>query len=130
MPCGNPLLTFARYAAPQWLATGELHPREKTTMRYLTTLTMSACCLLATAAVQAQDNEKGQKAMQMLNQKFDTADSNHDGKLSPDEAKAGMPHISEHFGEIDSNKDGYVSKAEIVSAMAAMKAKRDADHAQ
>jgi Ca2+-binding EF-hand superfamily protein len=98
-------------------------------MRYLITLTMSACCLFA-AAAHAQDSEKGQKALQALNDKFNAADTNHDGKLSSDEAKAGMPHIAEHFSEIDTDKDGYVSKAEIMSAMAAMKAKRDADHAK
>ncbi|WP_299688614.1 hypothetical protein [Hydrocarboniphaga sp.] len=65
--------------------------------------------------------------MAMLQQKFEAADANHDGKLSPDEAKAGMPRVSEHFSEIDADKDGYLTKGEIVSAMAAMKAKRDAE---
>lgn len=95
-------------------------------MRYLMMLTMSACGLLAAAAAQAQDAERGQKAMAMLQQKFEAADADHDGKLTPAEAKAGMPRVSEHYSEMDANQDGYVTKSEIVSTMVAMKEKRDA----
>jgi len=87
----------------------------------------AACCaVLATAAAQAQDAARGEKAAAKLEERFDGADSNHDGKLSPDEAKAGMPRVSKHFAEMDANSDGYVSKPEITAAMIAMKEKRDA----
>ena len=95
-------------------------------MRYLT-LMMLAGFVVTAATAQAQDASRGEKAAAMLQQKFEAADADHDGKLSPEEAKAGMPRVSEHFSETDTDKDGYVSRAEIISAMQAMKAKRDAD---
>ncbi len=45
--------------------------------------------------------------------RFAAADKNGDGKLSKDEAKAGMPFIYKRFDEIDKGHTGSVTMADI-----------------
>lgn len=52
-------------------------------------------------------------AKQQFAEKFAAADANHDGKLTRDEAQAGMPDVYAHFGEIDRKKKGYVTQKQI-----------------
>ncbi|MEN9945026.1 MAG: hypothetical protein RLY18_984 [Pseudomonadota bacterium] len=40
-------------------------------------------------------------------------DHNGDGKLTLEEAKAGMPRVAANFQRIDTQKKGYVTAAEI-----------------
>ena len=54
-----------------------------------------------------------------LEQRFKEANKKGDGKLTPEEAQAGMPLVAKHFGEIDKDKKGYVTLDEIKAAMAA-----------
>jgi hypothetical protein len=56
----------------------------------------------------------------MLEKRFKEADKDGDGKLTLDEAEAGMPRVAKHFAEIDKDKKGYVTLDEIKAAMAAM----------
>jgi len=44
---------------------------------------------------------------------FKAADTNHDGKLTREEAKAGMPRVYEVFDKIDVRKRGYVTERQI-----------------
>lgn len=53
------------------------------------------------------------EAKQLYAEKFAAADTNHDGKLTREEAQAGMPDVYAHFGEIDRKKKGYVTKKQI-----------------
>ena len=53
------------------------------------------------------------QAKAMIAEKFKAADTNHDGKLTRDEAKAGMPEVYKHFDEIDVKKKGYVTARQI-----------------
>ena len=53
------------------------------------------------------------EAKQMYAEKFAAADANHDGKLTREEAQAGMPDVYTHFDEIDRKKKGYVTKKQI-----------------
>jgi hypothetical protein len=46
---------------------------------------------------------------------FDKLDTNHDGKLSPEEAQA-HPTVASHFSSADANGDGFVSKDEFMAA--------------
>jgi hypothetical protein len=46
---------------------------------------------------------------QRMAERFNAADSNHDGKLSLDEAKAGMPMVARNFDQIDSGHTGAVT---------------------
>lgn len=64
-----------------------------------------------------------------LQERFDAADGNHDGKLSRDEAKA-FPWVAKHFDQIDTDHDGYVTIAEIKAAHRQMMAARKARQAQ
>lgn len=56
-----------------------------------------------------------QQMAQKAEERFDAADSNHDGYLSRSEAQTGMPRLAEHFDEIDTDHDGQLSKAEILA---------------
>lgn len=47
-------------------------------------------------------------------QRFADADTDHDGRLSRDEARAGTPRLADHFDEIDSDHDGMLTTAEIL----------------
>lgn len=51
-----------------------------------------------------------------LDQRFNAADSNHDGGLDREEAKE-MPMLSQYFDEVDANKDGKVTRQEYFDAM-------------
>lgn len=64
-----------------------------------------------------------------LQEHFDAADANHDGKLTRDEAKA-MPWVGKHFDAIDSNHDGFVTVDEIKAAHRQMMAARKARQAE
>jgi len=51
-----------------------------------------------------------------LDQRFNAADTNHDGGLDREEAKQ-MPMLSQYFDEVDTNKDGKVTRQEYFDAM-------------
>jgi Ca2+-binding EF-hand superfamily protein len=46
-------------------------------------------------------------------ERFAAADKNADGKLTLEEAKAGMPRIASGFSKIDVDKKGYVTLDQI-----------------
>ena len=48
-----------------------------------------------------------------ISERFAKCDTNHDGKLTREEAKGCMPRIYDHFSYIDSDGNGYVTVAEI-----------------
>lgn len=48
-----------------------------------------------------------------IDERFAAADKNKDGKLTLEEAKAGMPKVAANFQRIDTQKKGYVTAAEI-----------------
>ena len=54
--------------------------------------------------------------MTHLDERFKAADTNHDGGLGREEAKA-MPMLSMYFDEVDTNKDGKVTREEYIAAM-------------
>jgi Ca2+-binding EF-hand superfamily protein len=56
----------------------------------------------------------------MMEGRFKAADKDGDGKLTRDEAKAGMPRVSSNFDKIDKGGKGYVTLDEIKAAMAVM----------
>src|SRR5690349_4106733 len=85
-------------------------------------LLLAAALAITSSAVFAQDRAaKAEKFREKLEEKFKAADANHDGKLSKDEAKAGMPKVYEHFDEIDTGKTGFVTldqvKADVAKTM-------------
>ncbi len=44
-----------------------------------------------------------------IERRFKSADKNGDGKLTLEEAKAGMPRVAQGFNSIDTEKKGYVT---------------------
>jgi hypothetical protein len=46
-------------------------------------------------------------------QRFNQANTSHDGHLTLDQAKAGLPSVAKHFGAIDKDKKGYITVDEI-----------------
>ncbi|MFC0087265.1 hypothetical protein ACFFJT_20550 [Dyella flava] len=64
------------------------------------------------------NSPRAQQMMRMLEQRFDAADTNHDGKLTLAEAQAGMPRVAQHFADIDTNHQGYITLDQIKAFMA------------
>lgn len=85
-------------------------------MRYLHAAALFLIPTLALAAPQ-DGGARAQQAMVQLTQRFNQADKDHDGKLTRDEAKAGMPRVAEHFDDIDSEHRGYITLGQIQSAI-------------
>jgi hypothetical protein len=83
----------------------------KTYSLFLAVLLLPA---IAVAAPQSGMNaSRTERMLQMLEQKFDTANTSHDGKLTQAQAQAGMPRIAQHFNEIDTNRQGYITLDQI-----------------
>ena len=51
-----------------------------------------------------------------LERAFNFMDSNHDGKVSREEA-AGFRGVAKHFDQADTNRDGFLSRDEFDTAM-------------
>lgn len=64
-----------------------------------------ASATLAIAAPEGRGHGQGLRA----------ADTNGDGMISRDEAKA-LPHLSQHFDQIDTDKNGLISPEEMKAA--------------
>ncbi|MCM0001267.1 MAG: hypothetical protein NBV68_17990 [Erythrobacter sp.] len=76
--------------------------------------------LLALALFMAPQTVLAQSStFKQAEERFKVADKNADGKLSRDEAKAGMPRIHANFDRIDADKSGFVTLAEIKAALTA-----------
>ncbi len=65
--------------------------------------------LAAVATAYAQESRTDRE----IDERFAAADKNKDGKLTLEEAKAGMPRVAANFQRIDTQKKGYVTATEI-----------------
>lgn len=65
--------------------------------------------MFATANLYAEDSAQTRQ----IEEKFKAADKNSDGKLTLEEAKAGMPRVARAFSKIDVNNQGYVTVDDI-----------------
>ena len=65
-----------------------------------------------------------------LQERFDEANVTHDGRLTPEQARAKMPAVARDFEAIDADHDGTVTVAEIKAHAAARRAARKAAKAQ
>lgn len=64
-----------------------------------------------------QDGRKGDMARLAHKQaidKFDAADADKDGKLSPDETAKALPYLSANFSRHDKDADGFLTWEEFV----------------
>ncbi len=62
-------------------------------------------------------NPMQQRMESQLNSRFQQADVNHDGRLTLDEARAGMPLVAQRFTQIDSAHQGFVTLQQIHAEM-------------
>jgi Ca2+-binding EF-hand superfamily protein len=75
-------------------------------MKKLSVLLIAAAL---TTSVYAQESRTDKE----IDQRFAAADKNKDGKLTLEEAKAGMPRVAANFQRIDQQNKGYVTAADI-----------------
>ncbi|WP_349605638.1 MULTISPECIES: EF-hand domain-containing protein [Cupriavidus] len=88
-------------------------------------LALAACFASGTIGAQQQPmNPK--EAMAKFSEKFKAADANHDGKLTRDEAQAGMPEVYKQFDLIDTKKKGEVTERQVGAYWAAKAKQRGA----
>jgi len=71
--------------------------------------TMLLMAMAAASCAHAQSKPDPQK----IAARFQAADQNHDGKLTLEEAQAGMPRVAKVFSQIDVENKGYVTLAQI-----------------
>lgn len=76
-----------------------------------------AMMALATSPALAEGTEQPAEPLsdqQELERRFAASDANGDGKLTPEEAKAGgMKRVAKYFGRIDGDDDGFVTLDEL-----------------
>lgn len=87
-----------------------------------------ACLVVSAAHAQTAppDASRGDALRSQLAQRFAAADTNADGRLSRDEAKAGMPRVYRAFNAIDSTHAGSITLAQIEAHLASQRGKRGA----
>ncbi|MFM0075786.1 EF-hand domain-containing protein [Paraburkholderia sediminicola] len=70
-----------------------------------------------TAAPQGANSQRMERMAQQLQTRFANANTAHDGKLTREQAAAGMPMVAKHFDEIDTQKAGYITLPQIAAFM-------------
>jgi Ca2+-binding EF-hand superfamily protein len=68
---------------------------------------------LSRGELEAWKTARQQDMQQRVAEHIKAADTNGDGQISLDEAKAGLPMVYDHFDFLDANHDGQVSQAEF-----------------
>jgi Ca2+-binding EF-hand superfamily protein len=86
-----------------------------TRFRITARIALAGALVALAAAATAQDTERGQKMAAEMQKRFAAADKNGDGRLTREEAEAGMPFVFKHFDEIDKAKQGSVALADIAA---------------
>jgi hypothetical protein len=76
---------------------------------------LCAACFTSNVAAQGAESARQEKMRADLEKRFRAADTNADGRLSRDEAKAGMPRIYRNFDAIDTDKKGSISLEQIAA---------------
>jgi len=84
--------------------------------RMIAALSAAFAVLVAAQPAVAQSD-----MMQKVQARFTAADKDHDGKLSKEEAKAGMPRVARYFDQIDADHTGYVTFEQITAFLARQK---------
>lgn len=82
-----------------------------TSILKLATAAALAPCLLFAATTQAAETPTADGSE--IDKRFAAADKDSDGKLTPDEAKNGMPRISRNFSRVDTEGKGYLTLEQI-----------------
>ena len=103
--------------------------RPTAAIRFLVVPLAAGLLALAPVAAFAQSAATGDAAAAKrhttLAQRFADANTTHDGHLTLDQARAGLPMAARHFAAIDKDNKGYVTLDDI---HAYLKAQRAAKH--
>jgi Ca2+-binding EF-hand superfamily protein len=75
---------------------------------------MALLLLVGAPAASGQESFRDRQ----IDARFAAADKNQDGKLTLEEAQAGMPKVAANFDKIDTQKRGYVTLDQIKAAAA------------
>ncbi|GAB3396589.1 EF-hand domain-containing protein [Azotobacter armeniacus] len=86
-----------------------------------------ACALFATAGAALAKPARGERLQAELQQRFARGDGDGDGRLSAEEAEAGMPFVSRHFAAIDTKGQGSVSLKQVGAFARERMARRKGD---
>ncbi len=62
--------------------------------------------------------ERTEQALSQVQTRFANANTTRDGKLTREQAQAGMPMVARHFDEIDTHHAGYLTLPQIEAFMA------------
>ncbi len=77
-------------------------------------LPLLALSLLTTPVLaQGSNNTRSTRMHLTMEQRFEQANTTHDGHLTQDQAKAGYHSVARHFAAIDQDKKGYVTEDDI-----------------
>jgi len=80
---------------------------------YLILKNLSALAALLLCLTPMQSFADDTSRNKEIQERFAKCDTNHDGKLTLNEAKGCMPRIYDHFSRIDAQGNGFVTIAEI-----------------
>lgn len=80
-------------------------------------LCMACAGAFAQSAPMPAASPRMERAMQQLQARFASANTTHDGKLTREQAAAGMPRVAQHFDQIDAQRNGYVTLPQIEAFM-------------
>ena len=86
-------------------------------MRTTTRIICSIMFAAASLTVQLAHAQEGGRMEAMLEQRFKAANTTADGKLTKEQAEAGMPRIAKNFDKIDVDHKGYITLDQIKAAM-------------
>lgn len=78
---------------------------------------VSAGALAQSAEMPAAGGPRVERAVQQLQARFASANTTHDGKLTREQAAAGMPMVAKHFDEIDAQRNGSITLPQIEAFM-------------
>jgi len=81
------------------------------TFRHALLLLLAAASV--TACARGPGGDRAEQMRSQLQQRFGAADANSDGRLTRDEARAGMPWVHRNFDAIDGAGTGGVTMAQI-----------------
>jgi hypothetical protein len=94
---------------------------KESVMKKLVAIVLLCCAstvtFAQTAAPQAGNSQRMERMVQQLQMRFSNANTTHDGKLTREQAAAGMPMVAKHFDEIDTQKAGYITLPQIEAFM-------------
>jgi len=115
------------FNAQQVIRGSQPPPETRMSTLHRTAFLLLALAASATTYAQSDDHPKAapdERAHQMrerMAERFKAADTNHDGKLTLEEARAGMPMLAKNFDQVDTARTGSVTLEQVMEAMKKMR---------